>query len=553
MAITTSGTSITFNDSTVQITAAMNSGAAVNATSSSELTLTNTSAQYQVVQITSVANSVVNLPSATTVTTKGFPVFVIENVGLAGVPLQIKNNAGTFIGVIPVGSVATIALEDNSTAAGVWSINSIEAVTTFQSNTSSITTASITTIANGPLVVGLTSSLFVRCWLTTSGGTVVLNTQAVTISGSTLTIGTTQTSSAGSNESLGSLALQAMRLSATALVFKVVLAGYNGGNDQDSVQARSNVATVSGTTLTFGTWNSSIFPTIANLSGFGDSSGNLNNGTMVRLSDTSFCAAYNTGSTGTYPKGLSGSLAHRTITVSGTTMTIGAQATLGTSTFSQVLSLVALSSTASLICYGQGTSGNASGRTKFVVVSISGTTSTFNTEVSYETSDVLCQSNGSPSPQKAVAVSSTQALMASAYFLGSVTVSGTTPTVQMINTKINNNNLGGIAGFSSIHLTTATKAVLLNSDITNPSYYVNINGNNFSLQKIDRIATSPIVGNGPIFNGIATSSSLTTTGLYAQNLGYGSPLGAEPTTSFIFTPFVGATTGGSVFILGNSL
>lgn len=536
MPITVSGTSITFNDATVQTTAATGggfSGATVNAVGSSALTLTSSSTQYQVVQINSVANSVVNLPSATTMSTKGYPVFVIENAGLAGVPLQIKNNAGTILGSIPIGSIGTLTLEDNSTAAGVWVLNTDVVDYNYQSDSNSITTTATSPSVSEPNktyttgVVGLSSTLFVRYWVvnttnapTNTTATSTLYTQCITISGSTLTVGSTQskqldTFSASSGVAASAM-VQVIRLSNSAFV--VLQGNYRSGNDAcgNSLQGYSRnffTSTVSGTTVTFGTASNGGIPQsgLAQNNSNASNAGNAN-GTLVRLSDTSFSVVYNDGINNTYsnPYNYSGSLACQTVTVSGTTQTVGTKATLGTSTYSQVLSLGALSSTAIFACYAQaGSAGAQTGRTKVVVISISGTTSTFNTAVTYESADraVFYAGDGyttSSGTDKAVCPSSTQVIFASSYFYGEASISGTTPTINMINTNIN-------VQTGSVFLTTASKAVLMGS----PTAYLTIGTGGFSYQAIVSITPSPQSANA-----------------FATSIGFGSPLGAQPTTAF---------------------
>ena len=95
---------------------------ATTTSSAVDITLTNASTQTQFVTMTA-ANKGVILPDATTLTTKGTPIFQIVNNGTF--PFFIKNNAGFNLTQVQPGGSATLTLVDNSTSNGRFSISSI--------------------------------------------------------------------------------------------------------------------------------------------------------------------------------------------------------------------------------------------------------------------------------------------------------------------------------------------------------------------------------------------------------------------------------------------
>ena len=95
---------------------------ATTTSSAVDITLTSASTQTQFVIMTA-ANKGVILPDATTLTTKGSPIFQIVNNGTF--PFFIKNNAGFNLTQVQPGGSATLTLVDNSTSNGIFSISSI--------------------------------------------------------------------------------------------------------------------------------------------------------------------------------------------------------------------------------------------------------------------------------------------------------------------------------------------------------------------------------------------------------------------------------------------
>jgi hypothetical protein len=365
------------------------SGATENAISASALTLTSASTQYQKVQISSLANSSVTLPDATTLSTEGSPVFVIENNSPIGASLDVKNNSGTVIGVIPDNSISIISLVDNTTSAGVYEIgNTVQSVgdisTTVNSNTATATSLT--------KVIHLTATkLLVANFHFATTGALTLYTKIGDLSGSTITFGSQQTSTLASAASSGTCFFRGdiVRLSDSAFI----LMWGRGTDDQAGAFTsirRISANTVSGTTITFGTANALSFP--AGTTDQNQVKAVAFNGQCCRMSDTKFAVVYNTtavASATQWNTAYSGSLTCNIITVSGTTLTVGTKVDLGTSTFTQPTTLVCHDTDRLCVVYYQNTSAtNGTGRNKMNIISVSTTTPTWGTSVNVEASDI---------------------------------------------------------------------------------------------------------------------------------------------------------------------
>jgi len=98
-------------------TASAGFSGATTTSSAVDITLTSASTQVQNVTMTA-ADKAVILPDATTLTTKGFPVFVIINDGVY--PFSIKNNSGAVIVNVSPSNSVELNLISNSTSAGVF-------------------------------------------------------------------------------------------------------------------------------------------------------------------------------------------------------------------------------------------------------------------------------------------------------------------------------------------------------------------------------------------------------------------------------------------------
>jgi trimeric autotransporter adhesin len=116
---------------------------ATTTSSAVDITLTSASTQVQNIAMTAVDKSVI-LPDATTLTTKGFPIFVIVNNGVYN--FSIKNNSGYTIATSTANTSTELTLIDNSTSGGVFATDgnainlSLSPITTVKSGTTGIST-----------------------------------------------------------------------------------------------------------------------------------------------------------------------------------------------------------------------------------------------------------------------------------------------------------------------------------------------------------------------------------------------------------------------------
>lgn len=261
-------------------------------TSGTDVTLTSSSTQVQLVTMTAASQNVI-LPSATTLS-KGESIFEIA-AAATSFAFSIKNSAGTLVyGPVYAGTTVQLSLADNSAAAGVWTANpgvtakgaygpmSVSAISVTSSNIWRIAPLSATTAlfiytgsgetaayavvmtlsgttftfgtpllfynqpshpVNDIAVAALSSTLAVV--VTTAG--IYMNTVAFSISGSTITAGGSVNQWATYNYAPDSPRVLAM--SATEAIVSsqsnYVQNGYNYGYAWP--------VTVSGTTLSFGT------------------------------------------------------------------------------------------------------------------------------------------------------------------------------------------------------------------------------------------------------------------------------------------------------------
>lgn len=104
-------------------TKALNTGISAVTTATTATTLTSTPT---LLKITPASYGVaVTLPDATTCSVGG-PLHIIDNKG--AYPVRVLNSAGTLLGFIFAGVVSHVSLIDNSTAAGVWTVENSELV-----------------------------------------------------------------------------------------------------------------------------------------------------------------------------------------------------------------------------------------------------------------------------------------------------------------------------------------------------------------------------------------------------------------------------------------
>lgn len=353
MPIAVSGSQITFNDNSVQTSAARAGG--TNTTSAVDITLTATSTQVQNVIMTA-ANKYVILPDATTMQ-KGAVAFVITNSGNFG--FGVKNSAGGILrdppgvfgnGVQP-NSTFYCLLIDNATAAGVWYIQNYIPAANVASwgapNVSSIvsdsgsgifdcctlsatqvliayksaaTTASlvIATISGTSVTFGTPVTVFTTGYglnisarviglsstsaalFTMNSGNTLLYGWAISISGSTITVGTA--TSSGVN-TINGYRIQKDTSSTGLIAYATAITAIN-----------LIAFSVSGTTITFGTASTNAITFTSGASTFSLSLVQLAAGSYIVLGGNDAFAE----------------LKHRGVSLSGTSITLGTTTTTDT-------------------------------------------------------------------------------------------------------------------------------------------------------------------------------------------------------------------------------
>lgn len=424
------------------------SGATVNAPSASSLTLTNASAQCQILQFTSPVNSVVTLPSATTLTYKGAPIFRLINESQCNSVVQVKNAAGTWIATIPVNEAVDLTLEDNSTSAGSWMVDSVDQLSTPASvenasiSSSLVWTGSI--FSNNSYymtdvkVVALTDSTFVFAWQYAQPST---NQQAVgvvaaTLSGNTFTFGAVVTNAAIGNVAVSDFSRTTLfRLNNTTAIFDIGCWADQGCGFY-AWYRRCAAITVSGNTCTLGGWNAAGMPE----SGTVGQTNSLRpiyfatQGFRFRISDTTFASVYQTDANySAFANAGQGSLSCMITSVSGTTQTNGTAVVLAANN-GTVMGATSHVDNAFIISYYTLSSAGASGGIrKAVTCNVSGTVPTWGTVTNIDLSNVTVVA--SPSlMQGGVTFSSTKVALPTfqrtgsgdLYTIGTFTISGAT-------------------------------------------------------------------------------------------------------------------------------
>lgn len=346
MAITTSGTSITFNDSTVQTSAARFGG--TTTTSAVDITLTASSNSAQQVTMTAAGKAVI-LPSATTLPA-GPVLFSIANVG--AYTFDVKDANGIVVITVAFGASYILSLVDNSTSGGKWNASATgssnvitfgpftQTATTVYNNTGAFIDCCALSSTQALIFYATGANAMSVVLATLSGGTVSLGTPvsvysatqvggsttvgfravslsstsaavfvpnsttsgtifgfAISVSGSTVTVGAATSSGLTCNS-----IMQAHKNDSTTGVLVVQ------NNQNTSVVAWS----VSGTTITFGSAATNMISVIAG-GIFGCVSAKSDTNTFIVI----------TGS----DSGSVGNLKHRAFTISGTTITLGTTTT----------------------------------------------------------------------------------------------------------------------------------------------------------------------------------------------------------------------------------
>jgi hypothetical protein len=407
------------------------------------LTLTSSSTQTQYISFTASGLSVI-LPDATTLTTKGTPVFVLINNGY--VPFFIKNSAGTVIGTIATSQTAIIGLTDNSTSVGAFNINIIGSIVGFPGQA-----------ADASLITGYSGSVaYYWVWFTTtqfmsfqyyttddnSGSRVWCSYQVWTISNGYATAGTARTALLNTFTTDSEMAGVDLRIGQPFTMSSTsVLLHYGGWYDNPTNADRYfrkfvRVATLSGDTLSFG-GEQQYFgnATESNRALITDNGtyGWINNQMVIPLTDASFLVMYNTGMnyrTSTAAGAYTGSLRMVYNTISGNTITKGANYDLASSTGYAPCALAVMSDSKYVV---MGSVANAANGAKIVVVTRDGTTLTWGTPITgtYTMPNTIQGNGGYFDKSRFANNTAGRAVLfnvtGQAYI--TVTVSGTTPTI----------------------------------------------------------------------------------------------------------------------------
>lgn len=438
------------------------SGATINAASGTALTLTNASTQTQVMQFTSATNSVVNLPSATTLTYEGSPIYVLINRSQANSTVFVYNATGGLLASIPKNQMLSISLLDNATSAGVWScaledIDPTPALVETNSITNNL--SSTQTYLQGRssdvYCVALTTSTYAfgQFWLNSDGRS-YLRAWACTVSGSTFTFGAPVNSELASVNNYGSSAnsysyynLQGFALNTTTAIFHGGIFGWVDGGCSGWLVGNYNASfavTVSGTTVTVGGQNTNSVPATGNTAGIpiftneGGWSFGAYHPIRIPISTTHFATIYQDGysyAAGTWQYRGTGNLRCTITSVSGTTQTVGAAVTLAANLGAPIAAVSHATNSFVLTYYTLTSTGSAGGIRKAATCSVSGTVPTWGTVTNLDLSNVNC-TRPIYTQVSAVALSATKAILPTYQVTGAgqinqfrtVTISGAVPT-----------------------------------------------------------------------------------------------------------------------------
>jgi len=335
----TAGSNVTITNAAGSITIASIGGGGT--TASGSVVLTSASVTAQAITTTTYGQTV-TLPDATTVS-KGGILYNISNLG--AYPLEIINNAGSTLGFVYSNCPVTVGLADNSTAAGTWSFVGAEPYAVVAQNVS----ADLKPFTEEPfhrvVVIDTNRTLFLLAGTTLSG---IIYNASTKLWGSVTLIRNTN----NYDQVVGIL-------SAT----NQVLVSSSINTAMEAV-----VLTLSDTTITVGTAatatlsnNATACQTAENLVAVGSSF-------VVTTAFTSITA-----------------LQMRAMTISGTTVTIGAATTLnGTNTGSIDANVYVAAVSSSVVLVLTNTSASTFFATPYT---ISGTTITLGTGATYATTN----------------------------------------------------------------------------------------------------------------------------------------------------------------------
>jgi hypothetical protein len=501
------------------VTAAIGQGATTNAPAASVITLTNTSSQYQVVQQTTGATSLVNLPDATTLQ-KGSAIFIIENkTQVLNGTVVVRNSAGAPISSVTHNLATAFSLIDNSTAAGVWRAETVTIQSPAIVDSASLTAYSVTSLGNTSYtrIVRLSATTFVTCCFTknsTASTSVSVICRYGSISGSTITLTGNQTFTLtlpnaltdfiNGNPDYQQINLRA--LSSTSFVLLAGVFGYTSGGDAAGFR-RLMAFTISGTTISMGT-AVAIGPGGGVLL-LGQAASYAANGSMDVIDSTRVFMTYNsaTDSNGAWNGSLTGVVA----SISGTTITLGTTVALGTSTNTQPWMTAVVGTNKALVVYTQAAAPtNSTAPLRAVTASFSGTVITWNTPVSSPVQTAVDNPYGwsaavdSPRYRNQSIVSpSTDVAVLSSPLTSLIMVSGTVPAWTFE---------GGTTLVGSLS-TLGSTTVLLGSQGFLPTSSVTANnGQTYA------ITSTTVYDSTSIYSLVGTAAGTAYTGLYAAPL-----------------------------------
>lgn len=278
-------------------TKALASGVTSVTTATGMTTLTSTAT---LLKITPASYGVaVTLPDATTCSVGG-PLHIIDNRG--AYPVRVLNSAGTLLGFIFAGVVSHVSLIDNSTDAGVWTVENSELVgASAQLLTTNISSLSSVTFGGSTINLGSGRELIV------GGNPAASAIYGVVYDSTTNTFGAVTLIRSAS--AVGNATCYASALVSTDKVL-VASCPSSGGTAFEAV-----VLTISGTTITVNTAATATLS--AAMTGFADGCGLIAVG-------SSFVCSYTVATPAAQIRALS---------ISGTTVTIGSATVLAGSVY----------------------------------------------------------------------------------------------------------------------------------------------------------------------------------------------------------------------------
>lgn len=382
----------------------------VNSLVTGSVTLTGTSSLYVPVQMASMGQSI-TLQAANTLTVGAISHYVDNSKG--GYPVGIRDNTGVLLMAVAAGGNAYVNLRDNSTVAGVWSVegNNLEpGLITIDSTFSS----TYTSMVLAPFVA-LDNNTSIHFAALSSGfaAFVVDNT------GKVLTTPVTVSSTANHTP------VQAFKISATqAIVFYV---------DSSAWTSYAVVLTLSGSSPSYSlaVGASASLAASSNVARWGGENF-VGAPQIAQLSASLYvCSlAYNANACSVVA-----------ISVSGTVVTIGSAATVAASAVQNSTTTYPLTSTTALVLYKSGAAAPYANNA--VVISVSGTTCTVNTPVAL----TGCNSTSTGVPSSCQLVQGTKYLVSDDansnwVVVSALTISGTTVTAgSALTVEVNGNSL----------------------------------------------------------------------------------------------------------------